>query len=1187
MNLNILTSGLITSKFGIRPALMCATRTDLSQHSVVRIISAKASGWIGIANGNLITGAKCQSGDTTLNGFEALSVFMKLESGAFDLIQMDSRLLGDELAQSIGISIDELLDKLRQTPDLATIEILRKCKRNAIPEIDSKLPAPPTRATPSTASDELDVLINSIDDADWDLGDEGVIESLERQTSGETNVASLKEDLKATPSSKVEEKAAPKVEEKAAPKVEGKAAPQGEEKAVPKVEEKAAPQVEEKAAPKVEEKAAPKVEAKAAPKVTSDVPKFAEKTPEKKSSEIRDKTADLFAPDESQVNRAIKEPDTVKTDPAQSQSNKAIALDPAQSQSNKAIALDPAQSQTNKALDSTLSQSNKAAEEQGGSLLDSLAQVWGWAKKTTAEAMSKDKKSTKEVETPKITWEPSDTETSVKRTGELSSPASGETVVVKRTQEQIELTPVAKRKTSEIAMPAPDAGLAEVPPQAEPVDEDIHRFGQLSAMQDAAFGNASLNSVPETNNAGFVLVSPGESGYSGYQPEAYPDAYQNTAPPAASADGDLLGSALRAELQAFVRQKFGEGEEKVFEDVHLEDTKDYQQSLVLRDLEAAISGKPKNELVRVEREEEEAPPQAPAHQSTFDKLKSQALTQSMQTSQLTSEIQRAKSASLNASGAAPAPPAQGSKIEQEREQSRSLFVEQVRKSVEVDAKSFVANQNEDTKYEISILKDKRLKHFIIVGSSIGIVLSIVFFTFHSAQRQTSLTAASDKLVAGDLKGAKEAYEAIIAANPQSWEAYLGHALSVPTDYKRQVEDYKKVLTIKPEEFSAAQALAKAELELKRYGDAIEASDKAFKIKENCNSLMIKADALMKLGRWDTAASVLEKAAARDDGDKARIYSLMADCYAATNDKNKQADALIKALACDSKNVDFAKKLAILKLSQGDTVKGREYLNKALVLSPGDGELHYHHALLIKNKEPDKAIEELTKAIEHNFDEPEAFAERGMLYFQKRQYGPAKPDLEEALSKKPSAKLQKIMDQTDKEIALMKSRAGTRTLKDENTETPLTAADLSGDYVGRAYEQAKAGNLGYAIKVLRAAVKTNPGDARARRYLANTLYSAGDYVSASTQFAYAAASGLSLEEQYFYGKALVKANRLEGAVKVLQNLVQQQPTFTKARIELIKAYTLAGFNDHAREECQIGMQSARNQQEYTEFKSMMP
>ncbi len=1166
MNLNILTSGLITSKFGIRPALMCATRTDLSQHSVVRIISAKASGWIGIANGNLITGAKCQSGDTTLNGFEALSIFMKLESGAFDLIQMDSRLLGDELAQSIGISIDELLDKLRQTPDLPTIEILRKCKRNTIPEIDSKLPAPPTKATPS-AGDELDILIASIDDADWDLGPEGVIESLEKQTSTES---APKVEEKVAP--KVEEKVAPKVEEKVAPKVEEKVAPKVEEKVAPKVEEKVAPKVEEKVAPKVEEKVAPKVEEKVAPKVEGKVaPKVAKAEPP-----VRDKTADLFAPDESQTNKAISEPFTKTAEIAP-------AAESTQSQTNKAF--DVAQSQTNKALDTTLSQTNKAMEEQtGSSLLDGLAQVWGWAKKTTVEVMKadKEKKSTKEVETPKISWEPSLTETSVKRADDLAPTGSGETVVVKRTQEPIELTPVAKRKTSEVALPSEN--VAATPPSAEPVDEELARYGELAAMQEAAFGNSSLEVAPEANNAGFVLVSPGDNAYStsSYQP---PESY---VPEAASSDGDPLGMALRAELKAFVRQKFGEGDEKVFEDVNLEDTKDYQQSLVLRDLEAAISGKPKNELVKVEREEEPEPTPGPIHQSTFDKLKSQALTQSMQTSQLTSEIQRAKSGAMNASGNAAAPSGQSSKIEQEREQSRSLFVEQVRKSVEVDAKSFVANQIEDTKLEISILKDKRLKHFIIVGSSVGIVLSIIFFTFHSAQRQTSLTAASDKLVGGDLKGAKESYEAIIAANPQSWEAYLGHALSVPTDYKRQVEDYKKVLSIKPEEFSAAQSLAKAYLELKNYGEAIEAADKAIKIKDNVNSLMIKADALMKLSRWDTAAQVLELASKREDGDKARIFSLLADCYDATNDKDKQANALVKALACDPKNVDFAKKLAILKIAQGETAKGRDYLNKALVLSPGDGELHFQNALLLKEKDPDKAIDELTKAIEHNFATPEAFAERGLLYFQKKQYGPAKPDLEEAVSKKPLAKLQKALDQTDKAIALMKSRAGTRTLKDESGEdTPLTAADLAGDYVGRAYEQAKAGNLGYAIRVLRAAVKTNPSDGRARRYLANALYSAGEYVGASTQFAYAANQGLSLEEQYYYGRALVKANRLEAAVKVLQNLVQQQPAFTKARIELIKAYTLAGFNDHAREECQIGMQSARNQQEYAEFKSMMP
>ena len=984
MNLNILTSGMITAKFGIRPALMCATRKDLSAHSVVRIVSDNASGWIGIAYGHLITGAKCQKGDETINGFEALSAFMKLENGVFDLIQMDNSLLGDELAQSIGISIDELLEQLKNNPTATTIEILRKCRRtnDAITMLmQTEANSAPRSPLGKTKEDVTD---GDEEDLDWELGEDGVIDSLEPQT----------------------------------------------------------------------------------------------RVGRKKSSESE---ILLFASDEI----AAELPD---------EADGPLLHVPAEEELRSASAFES---------ENTL------------------------AKAPQVQAYDPD-----------------------------------QTVDRVPVYEEKKAVPVAEFPLELTFVPKTD-------PQPEEASDPLARIVELSKNQEAAFDIGSIEKVESKQNTSFVLLSPGESAEN--QPIAAPALISEERK-------DLLGEDLRRELQEFVKQKFGVEED--FKQVDIEESKDYQASLVLRDLERSIEKARGDEPVRKPTSAVEKPvvPDVPEGRSTLQKLKSQAQIQG----------QSQSSTGLRSTGSRPKPSTSTSKEEDERESSRNLFTEQMRKSVEVDAKSFISNQSTDSKLELSILKDKRLRSIIIVAASVGIVLAGGILVFFTTERQSSLQSASKKLLAQDLPGAKEAYERILQQNPQSWEAHLGHALSVPDDLKQQVKDYKQVLAIKPDEFSAATALSKAYFELNEYDKAIGAAELAYKLKPNPTSLKIKASSLIKLSRFDDASKVLMEALELNSSNKAELHYMLSGCFREMKNPDGQSACLNKALEIEPRNPIYAKEIAMLEIARkGSKGKGKEFLERAIAVTPGDGELRYQRALLIKDKSPGEAIEELTHAIGHGYDRPEAHAERGMLYFANRKYGPAKPDLEDALEKKDNPKWRRVLDATDKAIRTANTRAGgTRQLPDDSPDE-LPVSELTGDYWSKANSSIQSGNAGYAIRLMKAALRQNPNDARARRILAVACFNAGEYVGAANQFAYFAAQPMSAEEQYMYGKSLSKANRLETAIEVLRRLLRSQPNYTQARVELIKAYSLAGFRDHAREECQIGMQQSRTQTDYMQFKSLLP
>ncbi len=958
MNLNTLTSGIITTKFGVRPALMCAAKKDLSKHSVVRIVSDTASGWIGITYGQLISGAKCQAGSKTLIGNEALAAMLNLQDGAFDLIQIDSRLLSEDLVNPIGIKIEELLDGINAHPDSSLLDIIQQCKKVDESSLVFVQPDATPKLRKNKRTGELSILKPGDldedlgpDDEEWDLGEEGVFEELERQARGEQ----------------------------------------------------------------------------------------------------KDETASV---PESQ----------------------------------------------------------------------------------TAAPISKD--ATKE------------NNLAVAQVPEAPVGKTNFTLPNMQTDAEPEFFHVNQAQSAAQSSAAQDEQLFEgVPPSSE---------------MDKAFANIKQKTAELTPpGSKFVIVNDDEAA-SKRIPEGEPRPQRQ-----------MLRDDLRAELHEFVRNKFGVEGKKFFEEVDIQKSESYQASIVLRDLEKALErGKDEKEPEAVEKGNSKAEPKNTLLQEGLDHGLAVASWLKQQAQSGTAKG-RFKSIDDN-----------------EVESSRNIFVEKVRKESEVDKKQFTAREEKETDIQAAILKDKKMRQTIITVATVCVVISGVALMMYSAERQSSMEEATHKLTSGDIAGAKASFEKIIKLQPENWEAFMKHAATVPNDYAAQVNDYKQVLVIKPDEIAAALGLTKAYYELKDYKHAISAADKAYAIDHSyMGPLEIKGQSLIRLGKYDEAIKVFKLAMEKPSERDAELNYLVATCYRSMGNTDGEIEYLQKSLQNDPSNAKNYEALAKALLSQNKLDAAKGALEKAISHNGGDSQLHFELAkVYLKLNATSGAIDELSKAIERGLANAETLGMRAELYVKKSQFGPAKADIDQALSLSPNNKtLLKLQSQTERQLAIEKSRVGTRQIvSTDEAETPLSAQDLQGDYVAKAYELMRQGRSGYAAKLCRHAIQLNPSDLRARRYLANALYNTGDYVESSNQFAaVAAVQALSMDEYFLYGKALVKAKRVEQAIKVLEPIVVQQPTFSKARVQLIKAYALAGFNDHVRSQCQEGMQRAATKDEYAEFKSLMP
>ena len=1087
MNLNTLTSGLISDKYGIRPALMCSTRKDLARHSVVRILSEKVSGWIGISYGKVITGAKSQCGTVTLNGLEALVELLQQTDGHFDLIQIDSRLLGNDLSQSIGVSIDQLLEELKIEQAETLTDIVKRCQKDwESLELLESLGTVKRNAVPSEDNDEDDGL--DLDDDEWDLDDE--------DDEGKENTRQ-KESI--APGRSLELAKAEEEEEEEAKPLEPVEASLGEsENAFDDDDDDDI----ENWDPNFESSAKDSL-------VRSNLYSDSQKPSDD------DELPPPLRKDEYELENQAFQPAAI-SQTEWPDAGAASSGAPAELISNA----------------ENVSEHNEIAFNVPSLMTDSIAQQI-----KRVEASFKDS----------------------------SGPIylSGPTLDSQKTDSK-KMDPAAKQ------LPALIEQSSQLAPEI--LDSIAGTDKPSSSLRGSKVGSRSrVQSRQELSH---------------------------------------LRDEMRQELNDFVQSKLNLSA-RVFQEVDLQEMGNYQSSLVLQDLENAltqarqlgidlsISGayqaipeKKKRsrkekllpEIVKPEGIDPNAIATAFGAEAAASGLTGQFAAQ------IDAKPQRRKTggpytaADLAATATSTDSADQGA--------SRDVFTEQVRKNTEVDPIAFLLTDSaKDTDIELKIIKQKQLRQAIVLGATTCLVAVSLTTLIGSMSRQANLTVAAEKISNGDLKGANQDYEKIIKAEPSNWRAYMGHANTMPLGSAERMSDYKKVLELKPDELTAAMAIAKSYFDLKEYSKAVEAAEKAIAIdRSSPEPLKLKGQAQLRLLRFEQAVETLKKAMPLDTRHADEISFMIANCYRDMRQQKNQLAYLNKAIEITPNNPVYLKDRAAIEVANGDYTAARADILKALSKNPSIGELHYLSGLvLLHEKKTDKALLEFGRAINLGYATADSFGQRGLLYLSKRMIGEAKNDLDEAVKSKPNDRTyQRALARADAAIEAVKARAGTRYLSDPAAEDSINVASLKGDLVQIGYDLIRKGKYNSATSVLTAAVRQNPNDPRARTMLAHAFYGGGNYVRSSTEFAQAGRlQPLSQEDQMLYGKGLLKAKRYEQAITVLSNLVQHRPDNTKARVELIKSYSMSGFTDHAREQCQEGMRLAKDSVEYNEFKSLMP
>jgi tetratricopeptide (TPR) repeat protein len=141
---------------------------------------------------------------------------------------------------------------------------------------------------------------------------------------------------------------------------------------------------------------------------------------------------------------------------------------------------------------------------------------------------------------------------------------------------------------------------------------------------------------------------------------------------------------------------------------------------------------------------------------------------------------------------------------------------------------------------------------------------------------------------------------------------------------------------------------------------------------------------------------------------------------------------------------------------------------------------------------------------------------------------------------------------------------------------LSAPDRGQAYLQQGYKQLRTADYAGAVRSLTEAVKANPADMTARRYLCKAWIECGMTPQAIQQIEVIRKSDPGkASDQILLGDAYYRAGEMEKSTAVYMDLVRQQPMLELAQVGLIKGLLGQGLNEQAEPYCIRLLQTSRD------------
>lgn len=397
------------------------------------------------------------------------------------------------------------------------------------------------------------------------------------------------------------------------------------------------------------------------------------------------------------------------------------------------------------------------------------------------------------------------------------------------------------------------------------------------------------------------------------------------------------------------------------------------------------------------------------------------------------------------------------------------------------------------------------------------------------------------------------------------------------NFAQAEKDLNTVLKKEPKNAGAYSARAHLRLTQKKNADAYPEFDKAIKLSPKDSSIYLeRAQAYINERKYDLASKDITKAQAIMGAQQtAQLYIVNSQLQVAKNQASKALEDLKQAREKFPRNPDVILAQADVLAATGKISDGIVASEKAIEMDKNDVDAILKHGLLsLKFGNKMRAAEDFAEVIKLDPRNVVAFKARGMLYLQQEKYASAQEDLSKVISLDPS--------QTDAKAGLEKARTLfaklTRVRPSSYRQDGPSDAYLAGlaskDFntlINDGFAAYKKGDTLTAVPTLEQAVKVNPRDVRARRYLAYAYKAADQLGEAASQFdALYPLGALSPQDTTTYIDMLVGSGQQEKASKILEELIAKSPSSQILYLQLANAQAAQGDVPKAIQTCTRGI-----------------
>lgn len=522
------------------------------------------------------------------------------------------------------------------------------------------------------------------------------------------------------------------------------------------------------------------------------------------------------------------------------------------------------------------------------------------------------------------------------------------------------------------------------------------------------------------------------------------------------------------------------------------------------------------------------------------------------------------------------------------ENSSEIYMDDLSRKSAVDQRKFI-----DTgKHEAVTFEKSRQSHKNFAAIAVAICVVICFgvgFTLILGANE-SLSAAENKLKNGDFVGAHDLFEKLLVKDPNNFAAYAGRGASLALQAPNEaVKDYQKALSLKPGATAIREKFADL---LLRQGKVAEAMAQAKIIlagePANGNANRVAGICLIKLGSYSDAIAPLKTALESGSGSRGELCYYLYKSMFHVNRKEEAGLYIQEAVQLEPTNVRYLIDRARFRIGSANYVNAMKDLKEASKLAPLNPEPRYLIGICAYEQSNLRhAIASWTEALNRGFDHPDLFKHRGHAHFESGAFAAAVNDLDRYLAVKPDDKIAR--QRREHAMTQVKRTNPTLRIVEAPQATKVrTAVYYGSDAVDSGYKALQAGDDASAVVLLNKAVQADPNNATARKYLAYAHLHAGNMDKAVAQFqAWNYLQPIPPSEMLVFGKTLMKAGKYAQAAQVFDDLVNADPGNSSARVQLIKAFSLAGQTERARSVCLKSMSEAKDKSEYESYRVVMP